>query len=82
VSAASRVLAAICEQEGLRRDGWDHYATSVGDDGRSRFHFDRAPEVGHGGFVVVVDGAGGELELDHDHDFLLAEHGLELEVAS
>jgi hypothetical protein len=74
VSAAARVLAAICEQEGLRRDGWEHYYTSLGDDGRARFAYDRAPEAGHGGFVVVVNGAGGVLELDHEHDFLLDAH--------
>jgi hypothetical protein len=42
--------------ERLPLRGWEHYATTLGDDGLGRFHYDRAPEDGHGWLVVVTGG--------------------------
>lgn len=60
--AARRVLNAVAIRENLPVDGWEHYFTSMGDDGVSVFHFDRAPEDGAGWLRVVVSAEGYEVD--------------------
>jgi hypothetical protein len=56
--AARRVLHRVALDEDLPLDGWEHYFTGMSDDGASVFHFDRAPEDGHGWLCVIVDAEG------------------------
>jgi hypothetical protein len=53
--AARRVLHIAALREGLPLDGWEHYATAMGDDAASTFHYDR--EDGRS-LIVRVDADG------------------------
>jgi hypothetical protein len=56
--AAQHVLNQACLRQDLPLDGWEHFLTSCGDDGVSRFVFDRDAPEGSLTLRVEVSGNG------------------------
>lgn len=65
---ARHILHVVCIREGLPITGWEHYFTSIGDDGISTFSYDRAEKDTFGGLVVRVTPEG--YEVDEDNSWL------------